>query len=274
MANKPQYLTPKIPLFAVDLDPLAFDNLIKTHGIKFKHYRAAKCPIGKTDIYDTREPDATCTQCSNGFFYIYQGDMTCAFTSNSEQVNQMDVGSVDGSNVQITVPRFYDNDETKSVYIIPFDRLYLTDESITVVNWQLAEYNLKNINKLRFPVERVEFLMDSTGKQYYENTDFSIQNGLIHWSKNHPVYNLDLSRGDVFTVVYHYRPYYYINRLQHEIRIGNVLNTITGERLSYRMGQSATITREYIFENQVNDVDKPSTDLRAARIPDNTFGDR
>lgn len=263
---------PKLPNMAVEFDIEAFDNLTRNQGVLLTHWRAMRCPIGMTDMYDDRQNHGT-HSCSNGFIYSMAGKVTCQFVSNSDNDRQVDAGLIDGSTVQCSAPRYYDDKETEPVHIVPFDRFYLDDETITVVNWQLAQHNLSGIDKMRYPVVMVELLIDNQGIEYKQGIDFNVSNGVIVWTGKRPAFDLEAEKGGVYTVRYRYRPYYIVSALQHEVRL--VRNrALDGEQTVERTGQAFSLQREHIFENAQNNSPGP-TDLRAMNAPgDITFGPR
>lgn len=253
-----------------DLD--AFDELTREQGARLMHFRAMRCPIGMTDMYDTRKVHPDHNNCSNGFIYELAGIATCQFLSNSDSNRQQDVGQVDGSTVHVTAPRFYDGTEDP-IHVVPFDRFYLDKEQISVVNWQIFEHNVLGIDKMRFPVAMVESLIDSEGNRYHQDDHFTVQNGQIVWGDKRPGFNMDEGKGIICSIRYRYRPYWYVSSLNHEIRVAQ--QEINGERDLERCGQSFSLQREYSFESMQTDGDNHTTDLRAQRFPgDATFGPR
>jgi hypothetical protein len=149
------------PGLAVSFDPSAFDDAIRSQGVQLVHFRAMRCPVGLTDRYDQRRPHDDHSGCSNGFIYTEAGTITCLFTGVTEDQKQNDVGLLDGSTVQVTAPRFYD-ETTDEVQITPFDRLYLLEDAVSVPHWQLVEAHATGRDKLSFPVVNVIDVMDAT----------------------------------------------------------------------------------------------------------------
>ena len=70
---------------AVNLDPDAFDDAIRSQGLTFVHYRAMKCPIGVVDADDERHPHGDHGGCSNGFLYKVVGPLTCVPSNSTGQ---------------------------------------------------------------------------------------------------------------------------------------------------------------------------------------------
>jgi hypothetical protein len=65
-------------------------------------------------------------------------------------------------------------------------------------------------------------------------------------------------RGMVCSVRYLYRPYWYVGAIPHEIRIAQIQNELTGERVVTRMPQACVLHREYVSLNEEQPTDQPS----------------
>ncbi|CAB4127170.1 hypothetical protein UFOVP75_73 [uncultured Caudovirales phage] len=264
----------------VSFDPTAFDNAISTQGVKVVHFRAMRCPVGMIDRYDNRRGDHNHVGCSNGFIYTRAGVLDLLFTGNGEGYQKTDVGFIDGSTAQVTAQRFYSNSQD-DVHVAPFDRLYLTEEHITVPTWQVFEANITGLDRLQFPVSEVQDLMDSTGKNYKQDIDFHISGGQIDWNggRARPHFDTIQNKGAICSVRYLYRPYWYVAHMNHQIRIAQVDDVVSGERVIKRMPQAFTIQREYIFEKDEVAPDEQSTktEVPARRMPapsSGSFGPR
>lgn len=270
----PTIYGPQFPNDAVRFDLEAFDNFTRAEGIKLVHYRAVRCPLGMVDMYDDRQQHANHT-CSNGFIYVRAGLLTCQFVNNPNKNQQVDMGQIDGSTVFVSAPRFYDDNPTEEVHIVPFDRFFLEQGGILVVNWQLAQHNISGIDKMRFPVEKVELLIDDQGQEYKQDVDFVVSEGVIKWTgTRRPGYNPEVDKGAVYTIRYRYVPFYYVSGLQHEVRVVRV-QSLDGSIAAQRTGQAFSMTREYVFENKQNDSESNAVDLRSMNAPANgSFGPR
>ncbi len=260
------------PAQGVSMDIEAFDELIRSQGVEMVHMKAQKCPIGMIDQYDIRilhdHPN-----CSNGFLYNRAGNLRALFTSNNKQMQQQDVGLLDHSSASVTVPSSYDicnNSQPKTIKVVPFDRFYLADQKVTVIHWQLFNSSGNGYEKLSFPVECVEYLVDSDGKEYKENVDFDLVDGKIHWlTQNRPSYVPDLNKGQVCSIRYEYRPYYYVSRMIHEVRLTQHEHPVTGERVTVLMPQAFVLVREYVFEKENFDSDSGvPANPRSQKLPE------
>lgn len=258
----------KLPEEVVDFDQEAFDNIVRRVGVPLVHYKALRSPVGMSDRNDLRKPneDHTGTN-SHGFIYKKAGLVTVMFTNVSNSNRIMEAGEMDGSTVQVTLPRFYDDKPDNSVRAVRYDRLYLTDERITVSDWQMFTSHESGFDRLTFPVVEVEYLIDSYGREYEQSVDFVIWEGQIKWTGNRPPANT------VCSVRYQYRPYWYVSRLVHEVRVTN-REDMMGNRETVRMPIMVMLQREFVFENQTNDPSAPESSRQNMAPAQGSFGPR
>jgi hypothetical protein len=253
-------------LISVSFDPLAFDAALRSHGVKFIHWRAMGCPVGMTDQYSTRQTHEDHSGCANGHIYTRAGSVTGIFTGNDAKSSQNEIGLLDGSSVQVTLPRTYD-DSDEEVMVAPFDRFYLAEEAITVPHKQFVEASITGKDRLSFPAVRILDTIDSHGTRYGAD-DFSVDgNGQIVWKGGGPGYDAELKKGTVYSIRFTYRPYWYCSRVIHQVRVAKV-DTGT-ERKVTRMPQSFVLQREYVFEGkEEKDEQAPNPDSpRQAKAP-------
>ena len=256
-----------IPFQSISMDVEAFDNLMRSQGVTLVHYRAMPCPVGLVDLGDNRRPHEDHESCSNGMLYIRAGLVSVSFIGNGKDSKIGEAAVVDGSMVTVTLPRFYDGTEDP-VMVLPFDRCYIADDSdvLFVPFWQKFIAHETGHDRLQFPVESVEMIVDANGARY-GNGDFTILKGQIVWSDKRP------PSGTVCSVRFRYRPYWYILKLLHEVRIAQA-EDLLGERRAVRMPQSAVLSREFIFENEKADDLPPDSPRKAPASEDGGFGVR
>lgn len=262
-------------------DAEAFDEGVRSQGVRLIHYQAMRCPVGLIDMYDSRRPHDDHAQCSNGFLYKEAGTVTALFTGNSTSTRAVDMGLLDGSSVQVTLPRTYDGSD-QQIYVATYDRFYLAEAGdVTVVNWQLFEAHASGMDRFKYPIVAVEHIIDSDGKEYGPK-DYDLRDGVIYWKPGKgPGRNPKMpDRGTVGTVRYRYRPYWYAKQLIHEVRVTQITDML-GNRSIQRMPYSVHLQREYLFENEDNDqsVTQKATpsvnDLRQVSGPSSgSFGPR
>lgn len=267
----------EIPVNNISYDVEAFDRLIRSHGVPFEHYRAMQCPIGVVDKFEARSVNHQGHGCYNGFLYEKAGVISCSFTGNTNQRRQAEMGLVDGASVQVTPPRFYDDDPNKPVMISPFDRFYLKGLEASAVNWQLVEAHPTGVDYLQYPAKSVEYIVDANGVRY-SPTDYRIQaDGSIKWvGKNRPGFDPKTGKGVVYSIRYTYLPFWICSQLIHEIRVSRVDDPETGERQLHRMPYSILLKREIAFEGERRpDTVQNMTSLTDVYLPPSgSFGRR
>ena len=172
-----------LPSVMVSFDVEAFDQAIRSQGVRLIHFTALRCPVGLTDIGDNRRPHPDHAGCSNGFLYRKAGTVTALLLGNGNDPQLRDIGFVDGASFTSTFPLNYDDAciPAKPFYLAPFDRFYLDEEAITVPTWQLVQCNEAGIDRTNFPIVEVEDLIDSRGESYEQCKDYEIENGQIVW---------------------------------------------------------------------------------------------
>lgn len=237
---------------AVSFDVGAFDDVVRNNGARMVHYRAMRCPVGMIDPTDTRNPHEDHSGCSNGFIYTRAGILTGTFLSNTKDARIADMGVLGDSIVQMTAPRYYDDNLEELVDLAPYDRMYLEDEGLFVPHWQLVQAHLSGVDKLSFPIEQVIDVIDSRGHRYAA-ADYVIENKKLKWVGAAPGIDSTTGKGRVYSIRYRYRPYWYVDRLVHQLRFVLIDNPVSGQRELIRMNQSALLKREFIFEKSDND---------------------
>lgn len=270
----------QLPSQAVSFDADAFDEFIRSAGVQFVHWRAMRCPVGMIDPDDMRRPHDHHINCSNGFVYTLAGCVTCGFIGNGHDIQFMDAGHLDGSTVQVVLPRFYDSDGKSAVELAVYDRMYLKEEAITVVNWSVFAASVEGVDKLQFQAVKVYDLMDSAGKSYHQDVDFCVKGGKIVWNDGKsPGIDPKTGKGVVCTARYSYRPFWYVKRMMHEVRVAQIQDDLD-ERSVHRMPQGAMLQREYFFEKEQSDPQAPpssgggSPARQQPLPPDGVFGPR
>lgn len=269
------------PYIQESLDLTRLDNFVQGLGTTFYHYKAIPSPIGLNDRGDYRKNDGVDVITSNGYIYTLAGTFTATMIGNSkDQKRASDVGGlVDSSQAYLVMPRFYDPcvpGEQKRIRVTPGDRLY-SDPQIDdlVVNKELMTYIQDRDNMPMFPIKQMDGpIIDSKNQVYKECVDFEITDvGNIRWLPNgkNPGINPDTGEGNVYSIRYLYRAFYYITELPKEVRITNV--TEDGVRKPERMPYHAVLVREYIFHNinrgdELNKPPKEKMEIRQTQQPE------
>jgi hypothetical protein len=254
-----------LPKEAISLDAVAFDSFVHTYGVRFIHAIALPCPIGLDDPTDIRRTHDDHVGCSNGHIYTMVGRVTCLFSSNTTAIKHLDSGLVDGSSVAVTFSRFYDDDPKRRVLVRPFDRFLLEEDNITsVATNQMKRRQDGRADRPSYPALAVHILIDSDGNGYLQGTDFVLDRGDISWLPGKGP-----TAGKTYSIHYEYKPFFYCDRLIHEIRViptKDFVNThqIRNERLSF----GAILNREYIRRTNRPDLLSPDIGGRQQQVPD------
>lgn len=286
MSNRPLVNYPLIyPPESTSLDKQALQDLIQSQGIDLVHYKAMPTPMGLRESqgeYRPIENKGLSTNGlyieSNGFLYRKAGSFKSIFTSVTKDIKaNFDLGHLDQSTSQIIIPTKYDEDDCgrtdTDVYVSAFDRVYLKDDAVLVVYWQLYDYNITGRDRLHFLVEKVMDVVDNQGKSYVEGSDFIVQDGQIVWTgSNRPGIDSTTNKGRVVSIRYLYRPYYYVQHLLHEIRVAQTIDELTGERKVNRLPQLAILQREYVFLNKEPKDNPTPTNSRNIPGPGSSTG--
>jgi hypothetical protein len=254
-----------MPHEAVAMEPAAFDSFVNNNGVRLIHFRALPCPVGLDDPTDIRRTHDDHSGCSNGFIYQAIGRVTCLFLSNQTQIRKLDAGFVDGSSVSVTFPRFYDFDPQRRVLVRPYDRMFLEEENITVGGTNLMKRRQDGrADRPNYPALAVHLLVDSDGVYYQQGVDFTLDRGDVAWADGHGP-----AAGKTYSIWYEYQPYWYVDRLVHEIRVvptRDYVNTklVRSERLSF----AAILNREYVHRDKAPDILSPDLGGRQQQVPD------
>ncbi len=245
----------QLPRENIDFDVDAFDNLVRSHGVTAEIYSASLCPIDVDDPNDAHthmHPN-----CQNGYLYRKEGETLMSFGGNVTSPEMTQYGNQDNSYVTATFPLYYDEPAGKPVILGQFYRIFIKDCPVAVVNSEKIEHHQTGLDRLSYPVLEVLRLTDNHGKEYTVGEDYEITaEGMLKWFENKsPGFNTKLGRGNVISILYLYRPFYYIARLPHEIRVSRDVNQMTGEISLVRMQSQAALQREWLFDNASQDPD-------------------
>lgn len=232
-----------LPRSAVAFDVDAFDSALYEHGVAMLHYRAMRCPVGMISVSDVRKAHEDHPGCSHGFLYTYGGLFHGVFTGQSTEKADVPLGASLSGNAQVTAPRFYTDHPDVPLHVGIYDRIYLAQPGMDVVNWQLFTVGEGEVDRLDFPAERVVDLVDSEGRVYAQDVDFRLVNGRVRWQGSRP------RPGMVCAARYLYRPYWYVRYMPHELRIAR--GDGLGEPGVQRMPQALALQREWLFESEL-----------------------
>lgn len=252
------------------LDKIAYDELIKNRGLRWKHFKGTPCPnLGDLEI---QSHDPNCNACENGMLFYEGGEVHGVFQANRLERMYEIQGVWDVGEAVITFSANMDDIDGNPGLGAPvdlqhFDKLMCLDYTF---RWQeLIEHSHVGIDRLRYPALTVEFVATVSGKvkNFYVGRDFQITSeGFIEWlpNGNKPTYDQLNSRGEVYTISYCARPVFYVVQLLHEIRATKAAKPGTrNEKIAVRLPQQVLIRRDYLFTHP-SDTDGGNT-TRAPR---------
>ncbi len=245
----------------VSFDALAIDDFIESHGIAFNHFKAVPCPGSDTEngsLRSTHEEHS----CVNSFHYIYAGTFRGVLSNNPLNKAVLPEGIFDQSKAYVILPRFY-TDTQETMHFTCFDRIEMCkcdDPSVWVPYWEKLTDNQTGICRTRFPIQKIEYVINTYGEQYSGGIDFINYNGSLKWiSQNRPGFDLMTQLGVPFSTRYLYKPNWYVSQLVHQIRL---LNTATpeGDKSQIRFPYMLQVLREIDYLSQAvrDDADPPN----------------
>lgn len=247
----------------------------KTFGIKFMHYMCVADPILQNQQGDVRHSfgyddgyqqflDDPRFHRENEFLYIKKGMIYGIFQGNSKDFKDIKAGLYSDSGAMVTLNRYY-ADSNEYVKVCEYDKLIpceITKEFFSV-NFQKFTHNPTGIDRLQYPVSDVLYLIDSDGVTYNVGSDYIVENGYLKWidGGNRPGLNNQTHKGKVCGIRYTYRPYFYISRCLHDIRVRPEIQA--DGSLQTKAGPiTVQVVAEWIFlDSRNNSNDDPTAQL-------------
>ena len=253
--------------YQISFDAAAFDNFIRSQGVKLIHYRAIPDPTGMINRGDTHAVDAT-RRSSDGFVYKKAGECYSLFSSNSQNFNIEVEGTISAASAYLTLPRTY-SCNGEPILIHPWDRFYIKDIEVRVINFQYMETSRSGLDRLQYPATCVEHLVDADGIQYEPGVDFEINSdGNIVWTgQKRPGYDPQRGKGKIYAIRYRYVPFFVAVQLIHEIRVAQVSDPNDFNRYLERLPYNIHVVREHVFQDTNRDPDVPVIDQRLQTAP-------
>lgn len=241
-----------LPFSGLPVASEEFEALIKNHGVALEHWAGVPCPIGYTDRYDPRQPHHEHANCSGGIMYRRKGTVLALFLQNSLTNDIRELGNIDAGIATAVLPSEYE--EGGRVTVANFDRFYMLDLEVEVVNTQKVESHLTGLDRLHYPATSIEFVIGARGEEYREGEDFVLENGAIKWiSQNRPGYTPRSGHGGIYSIRYRFRPFWYVRQLIHEIRVLPGEDYLSGKRTLHRLPYQVVLQREMMFESEQRD---------------------
>lgn len=251
----------------------AFDNDANDQGVGLVHYKAVPCAGSDADRGSMRSTHRE-HDCENGFYYKLGGKFKGVLSNNPSSKIVKPEGILDTSICYIILPRFY-ADTQQQMYFATYDKIdfAVQDSSIWVPYWEKITHSQVGTDRARFPIAQIEYIIGPAGKQYTENVDFKIQNGVIVWiSQNRPGFNQMSGEGVPYSVRYLYKPSFFVNKIIHQIRLLNTFDPSTGEKKEIRFPSLLECVREVEFENISNSTQYDSLAEEVAPPSGANFG--
>lgn len=248
-------------------DKEAFDNLIRSQGVRVDHYRAIIDPTGMQSKGDTHASGGS-RRSSDGFIYKKVGTLQVFFSSNASNFDIQIEGLVKNDTAVMTLPTKYEDCDAP-VLIAPYDRFFLKDIEVRTVSCQLLEASTTGLDKLTYPATCVEHVVDADGQEYKEDVNFKItENGDIQWiSQSRPGFDVRVGRGKVYSIRYRYTPFFVCARLLHEIRVAQITDMATFDRKLERMPYQILVIREHVLHDKNRDPHSNLMDNRFQFAP-------
>ena len=234
------------------LDPLAFEQLIKNRGLRWKHEKAVPCPA-VSDI-EQQMHDPNCVICENGMVFYGCSEVHGLFSNNKLERMYEIIGVFDVGQAVVTFSAYKDGPDGtpgmgEAVSMQHWDKLTCLDYQF---RWQeRIEKSPTGIDRLRYPALDIEFVATKS-KKYFVNTHFEINaDGNVQWiSQDQPSYDQLNQRGEVYTISYNAQPVFYVVQLLHEIRATKAIDPMTGQSKAIRLPQQVLIMRDYLFKRK------------------------
>lgn len=156
----------------VDLDPFAFDRLIKQQGTRLKIHRTLYCPNSKST--DGSEHNIDCTLCSgSGWLDVDPKEIVGILQSQSFKKLVRVEGLIDGNLIQVTLPLGIEMTYFTLIELLDFTDIYIQ---------RVSRNDSSDVDVLKYSACRVNALISRSGVRYYQDVDFTLDpNGDILW---------------------------------------------------------------------------------------------
>jgi len=217
----------------VGLKPEKFDALVDQQGVRVKVYRSTYCPNVKS--IDGAEHELECPLCHGSGFIDRRPIETMAVIQNQAlETTARPEGLVDGNTVQATF--------LQGVELQYFTLVELCD--FTDVFFQRVKRQSGQVDVLRYPAHRVNILVDSSGKEYFEGSDFKLDaNGNIQWCMAKDTSSIP-DKGTIYSVHYEMSVRFRATKAAHVNRFAQVNEA--GKTKFIKMNENWTLTKEYL----------------------------
>lgn len=231
------------PFESVKSDGSVEGSFINNTGIRYHHYMCVQDPLYKVSSGDLRHSfdaeenyqfaDDDRFHRENGFIYFKAGIIHGIFMNGSKNLKYLGAaGLYTDAGATVSLNRYY-LDTGKKIEMSENDKLVpceLPTEFYTTITHSF-DHNPTGIDRMQFKVFNISHLIDSAGRIYVQDVDFTVNCGYIEWVQggNRPGIDPTSGKGRVCGVRYTYRPFYYVKLVIHDIRIKPEIDPESGE---------------------------------------------
>ena len=229
-AKDPAQLTDNVPRNRTSLDPVAYDNLIKQHGVRVKVYRTMYCPNVKS--VDGGEHNVDCQQCNgSGFLDVHPIQSVAYIQNQGFQENHNVEGYSDGNTVSSTF--------LGGIELQYFTRVDLLD--FTEPFFERVQYNPSTeVDFLKYNAVRINVLIGADQVEYFQGSDFKLDtNGNIRWTGTR-------RPSGIYSVHYESVIQYRAIQAMHVSRFAQVPDKTTGNIKQVKMPEQWMLQKEFL----------------------------
>lgn len=213
----------------VNLQPEKFDALIDAQGVRLKVYRTTYCSNVKS--IDGAEHEINCPLCHGSQFIDRYPIETWAFVQNQTLEKKVQAeGLYDGNAVAAT---FKQGIELQYFTLVEL-------EDFTEPFFERIKKQDGMLDVLHYAGVRVNLLIDKTGREYFEGSDFNLDvNGNILWCANKGP-----ERGMIYSIHYETKIRFRAIKSMHSNRFTQIEKG--GETLLIKMNEEWLLQKEYL----------------------------
>lgn len=223
----------------VDIDPEKFEQLLREKGVRVLVYRTVFCPNVKS--IDGAEHNIDCDLCNGSGFLDARPIETLAFIQNQvlEKLPFAE-GMVDGNSVAATFPIGIELQYFTLVQLVDFSEIY----------FQRIKKQEGMLDVLKYKAYVVNLLIDQTGKEYFKDIDFNLdQNGSIAWKPNRGP-----NPGDIYSIHYEAAVQFRATRAMHNNRFTQYFaKKEGGGAVHLKLQEQWMLQKEYLVKRK--DID-------------------
>lgn len=244
----PRQFEDSSPQERVNLDPEAFDQLIKQKGIFVNLYRTTYCPNVKS--IDGGEHNIDCDVCNgSGWLDVYPICVKAFIQSQNNEKSLQSQGYVDDNEVMFTFPigielQYFTLIELRDFFDIYMQRVARSDTQV---------------DSLKYKAKRINVAIDSNEIEYLEGSDFDLnKNGQIVWRTGKGP-----AAETIYSVHYEAKVQFRATKALHVNRFTQASGDASQE-VHIKMPEQWMCTKEFLVRNR----DEDGNDIPRNPIPD------